>query len=101
LLGEWLEIVGGALEETGLEHVLGSGAEQSTGEMVPTSTGAIETSDGVTVLSVPGITRADDRWMHSGGFEGAGGRKGRHSEDFEPLWVEMTALYRAHPGARW
>lgn len=35
------------------------------------------------------------------GASGAGGRSGRHSEDFAPLWEEMTALYRAHPGVRW
>ena len=23
------------------------------------------------------------------------------SSYFEPLWSEMTALYRAHPGAKW
>lgn len=32
----------------------------------------------------------------------AGGRHGRHSPDFtDDVWPEMTALYRAHPGARW
>lgn len=32
----------------------------------------------------------------------AGGRLGRHSDDFTvDVWPEMTALYRAHPGARW
>lgn len=34
--------------------------------------------------------------------EAAGGRRGRHSPDFtDDVWPEMTALYRAHPGARW
>ena len=34
--------------------------------------------------------------------EASGGRDGRHSEDFTvDVWPEMTALYRAHPGARW
>jgi ring-1,2-phenylacetyl-CoA epoxidase subunit PaaC len=32
----------------------------------------------------------------------AGGRRGHHTADFtEDVWPEMTALYRAHPGARW
>jgi ring-1,2-phenylacetyl-CoA epoxidase subunit PaaC len=32
----------------------------------------------------------------------SGGREGRHSPDFtEDVWPEMTALYRAHPGATW
>jgi ring-1,2-phenylacetyl-CoA epoxidase subunit PaaC len=31
-----------------------------------------------------------------------GGRAGRHGPGFtEDVWPEMTALYRAHPGARW
>lgn len=34
--------------------------------------------------------------------EALGGRVGRHGDDFtEDVWPEMTALYRAHPGARW
>jgi ring-1,2-phenylacetyl-CoA epoxidase subunit PaaC len=34
--------------------------------------------------------------------EASGGREGRHTPDFtEDVWPEMTALYRAHPGARW
>jgi ring-1,2-phenylacetyl-CoA epoxidase subunit PaaC len=32
---------------------------------------------------------------------GLGGRKGRHSPDFEILWTEMTSTYRENPGARW
>jgi ring-1,2-phenylacetyl-CoA epoxidase subunit PaaC len=33
---------------------------------------------------------------------GLGGRLGHHSPDFtDDVWPEMTALYRAHPGARW
>lgn len=32
----------------------------------------------------------------------AGGRRGQHTHDFtDDVWPEMTALYRAHPGARW
>ncbi|MEX2625870.1 MAG: Phenylacetic acid catabolic protein, partial [Ilumatobacteraceae bacterium] len=34
--------------------------------------------------------------------DAAGGRTGRHTPDFtDDVWPEMTALYRAHPGARW
>jgi ring-1,2-phenylacetyl-CoA epoxidase subunit PaaC len=34
--------------------------------------------------------------------EASGGRDGVHSADFaDDVWPEMTALYRAHPGARW
>ena len=50
---------------------------------------------------IPGLSRRDGRWIHEGEFAGAGGRHGRHSEDFDPLWDEMTKLYREHPGASW
>lgn len=34
--------------------------------------------------------------------DASGGRRGHHSPDFtDDVWPEMTALYRAHPGARW
>jgi ring-1,2-phenylacetyl-CoA epoxidase subunit PaaC len=32
---------------------------------------------------------------------GLGGRLGRHTPVFEPMWTEMTALFREHPGATW
>lgn len=32
---------------------------------------------------------------------GVGGRRGRHSDDFEDLWNVMTHTYRNHPGATW
>jgi ring-1,2-phenylacetyl-CoA epoxidase subunit PaaC len=101
LLGEWLQRVGGMLDEAGLEQALGARAEPSTGEMVPTSTGEIEVKGAPPILQPPDVERIDGRWVHTDGFRGSGGRRGRHSEDFEPLWTEMTALYRAHPGARW
>ena len=35
-------------------------------------------------------------------YDEPGGRRGVHSEDFTlDVWPEMTALHRAHPGARW
>lgn len=30
-----------------------------------------------------------------------GGRNGRHSDDWSPLWDDMTRTYRENPGARW
>ena len=33
--------------------------------------------------------------------KGFGGRHGRHSDEFETLWKEMTATYRENPGATW
>jgi ring-1,2-phenylacetyl-CoA epoxidase subunit PaaC len=32
---------------------------------------------------------------------GLGGRYGRHSADFAPMWDEMTIVYRIDPAARW
>ncbi|MGZ4207329.1 MAG: 1,2-phenylacetyl-CoA epoxidase subunit PaaC [Actinomycetota bacterium] len=101
MLGEWLAWVGARLDETGFDQVLGRHGEPPTGDVVPTSTGAIEASGSAGVLVLPGVERVEDRWVHTGTFAGAGGRRGNHSEHFEPLWSEMTALYRAHPGARW
>jgi ring-1,2-phenylacetyl-CoA epoxidase subunit PaaC len=98
LLGRWLERLGDALEAASLDFVLEHHGPR-TGEMVPTSSGEIETAG--EDLTAPGLVRRDGRWMHEGGFAGAGGRRGRHSEDFLPLWEEMTNLHRSFPGARW
>ena len=86
LRDEWRARIGGMLDEFGFDQVLAARAEPTTGEMVPTSSGEIEASADATTAP---------RML------GAGGRRGEHSEHFEPLWLEMTALYRAHPGARW
>jgi ring-1,2-phenylacetyl-CoA epoxidase subunit PaaC len=32
---------------------------------------------------------------------GLGGRRGDHTPLFDPMWTEMTALFRDHPGASW
>jgi ring-1,2-phenylacetyl-CoA epoxidase subunit PaaC len=99
LLGEWLERVGHDLESVSLDWVLTDHAAQ-VGELVPTSSGALEEESAPT-LAVPGIERREGRWVHVGEFAGAGGRRGRHTEDFAPLWEEMTGLYRQVPGASW
>jgi ring-1,2-phenylacetyl-CoA epoxidase subunit PaaC len=102
MLARWLEGLGSDLEAVGLDVVLEAGAEPSVGEVVPTSSGASELKEETgRALRVPGLERRDGRWVHAGEFTGAGGRRGRHSEDFAPLWEEMTALYRAHRGATW
>ena len=97
LLGEWLATVGSDLEAASLDFVLAEHAPR-TGEMVPTSTGEIEEQE---PFASPGVVRRDGRWVHEGAFVGAGGRGGRHSDDFLPLWDEMTRLYREHRGATW
>jgi ring-1,2-phenylacetyl-CoA epoxidase subunit PaaC len=33
--------------------------------------------------------------------EGLGGRRGRHTPEFDALWDDMTLTYRNHPGATW
>jgi len=80
---EWLKRVSKMLSDVGLDHIIGTHVEQP-GEMIPTSAGEIETDHAYAPIE-----------------DGTGGRLGKHSEDFLPLWEEMTALYRAHPGARW
>ena len=96
LLADWLAAIGEDLEAVSLDYVLERHGR--VGEMVPTGSGEVAPGE---ALSVPGLARREGRWVHDGGFAGAGGRHGRHSEDFLPLWEEMTTLYRAHPGARW
>ena len=96
MLAEWLGGLGEELERTSLDFVLER--HGSVGEMVPTGSGEVP---GEEVFNPPGIARRDGRWVHEGAFAGSGGRSGRHSEDFQKLWEEMTALYRAHPGATW
>ena len=97
LLAEWLGALGERLEQASLDWVLSAHAKAG-GEMVPTSSGEIEQGP---ALSVPGVERRDDRWIHVGAFEGTGGRHGRHTDDFTVLWEEMTELYRRIPGATW
>ena len=98
LLAEWLENLGRDLEGASLDFVLEHHAPR-TGEMVPTSAGEIEGDE--EPFAAPGIARRDGRWIHEGSFAGAGGRRGKHSDDFQPLWEEMTNLHRSHPGATW
>lgn len=96
LLGEWLERLGADLEAVSLDYVLTRHAR--VGELVPTSSGEAERGP---TLEVPGMERRDGTWVHVGGFAGDGGRRGRHTEDFDSLWEEMTSLYRSVPGGRW
>src|SRR5213078_2033208 len=93
LLGAWLGRLGADLEDASIDYVLERHQAQAR-EMVPTSAGEIAADE--EVLAVPGLARRDGRWVHEGAFVGAGGRHGRHSEDFLTLWEEMTKLYRDH-----
>ena len=96
LLTEWIRRLGDELEAVSLDFVLER--HGAIGELVPTGSGEIQ---GEVALTYPGLVRRDGRWVHEGEFVGAGGRQGRHSDDFLPLWEEMTKLYREHPGAKW
>jgi ring-1,2-phenylacetyl-CoA epoxidase subunit PaaC len=97
LLAEWLGRVGEVLEDASLDFVLER--FEPVGEMVPTGSGEMPRQ--VDAFTTPDVVRREGRWVHEGGFAGAGGRRGRHSDDFLPLWDEMTLLYRTHPGATW
>jgi ring-1,2-phenylacetyl-CoA epoxidase subunit PaaC len=97
LLSDWLGKVGEMLESASLDFVLER--FEPVGEMVPTGSGEMPRS--LDPFVTPDLVRRDGRWVHEGGFAGAGGRRGRHSDDFLPLWEEMTKLYREHPGATW
>jgi ring-1,2-phenylacetyl-CoA epoxidase subunit PaaC len=97
LLTTWLGRLGQDLEAVSLDFVLERHGRM--GEMVPTGSGEIREEG--EPFTAPGVVRGEGRWVHEGGFAGAGGRQGRHSEDFVPLWEEMTDLYRTHPGAKW
>src|SRR6266536_2883852 len=79
LLSVWLLMLGETLEAASLDYVLEHHGPLG-GEMVPTSAGEIQAE--AEELQVPGLVRRDGVWMHEGRFEGAGGRHGRHSEDF-------------------
>jgi ring-1,2-phenylacetyl-CoA epoxidase subunit PaaC len=95
LLEAWLGRVGEMLESASLDFVLER--FEPVGEMVPTGSGEMPVQ---ATFGTPDVVRRDDRWVHEGAFAPAG-RQGRHSEDFLPLWEEMTMLYRSFPGARW
>jgi ring-1,2-phenylacetyl-CoA epoxidase subunit PaaC len=47
------------------------------------------------------LIAAEDNGRHERHEAWTGGRRGRHSADFNALWDEMTSTYRENPGARW
>lgn len=87
-LHRFADRAGTLLDELGLptEH---TGVERGhAAEFIATSSGdLIETDD------------EDDEVVVDDG--GRGGRRGRHTTDWQPLWNLMTVQYRDHPGATW
>ncbi|HEX2049637.1 MAG TPA: 1,2-phenylacetyl-CoA epoxidase subunit PaaC [Actinomycetota bacterium] len=83
----FLELASRALDDLGMPpDVHARGAESA--EFVASSSGDLIASDD-----------APDRGERRA--PGLGGRRGEHSPDFDALWDEMTATYRAEPGASW
>lgn len=79
--------IGDSLDELGLPTEIhahqAARAEfvaSSSGDLISSGTGAAEAAEPPDVL---------------------GGRTGRHTDDFDRLWEDMTTQYRAHPGAIW
>ena len=76
-----------ALDDLGLPTSIRSRADDRA-EFVASSSGDLIESDGAKAAD----STHDD---------GTGGRQGRRSPEFDALWEDMTAMYRAEPGARW
>lgn len=76
-----------ALDELGLPTEIHAHAAERA-EFVASSSGDL--------IDAPGERESD-----APPSDGGGGRRGRHTADFESLWDDMTTQYRAHPGASW
>lgn len=97
LLQEWLTEVIGRLDDTGLPFTLAPDDDQA--EVVPTSTGELpEVKHAPSRALVP---RVDGRWSLDAESPGMGGRRGKHSEEFDVLWDDLTRTYREEPAATW
>lgn len=87
LQDRFVDQMGAALDDLGLPTSIRSRADDRA-EFVASSSGDLIESDA------------------GGGSDGdhedaSGGRKGRRSPEFDALWEDMTAMYRAEPGATW
>lgn len=81
------ELTAEALDEAGLPTELRVRPEESA-EFVASSSGDL-------------IAGGDDGSQEERPRRALGGRAGRHTEDFDALWDEMTSTYRMVPGATW
>jgi ring-1,2-phenylacetyl-CoA epoxidase subunit PaaC len=75
------------LDELGLPTAVAS-SEDARAEFVASSSGDLIAGEG------------DSDVQHEQ-RPGLGGRKGRHTEEFQELWDVMTVTYRDNPGASW
>jgi ring-1,2-phenylacetyl-CoA epoxidase subunit PaaC len=75
------------LDELGLPTAV-SPTEDARAEFVASSSGDLIAGDG----------DGDEQRQPQPGL---GGRRGRHSKEFQTLWDEMTITYRENPGASW
>ncbi len=64
-------------------------------------TGADETAEFVASSSGDLIASGNDSDSGASAAASGGGRKGRHTSDFESLWDDLTYTYRNNPGATW
>jgi ring-1,2-phenylacetyl-CoA epoxidase subunit PaaC len=87
LLERFAQQVGRDLDSLGLPTKVRRGLDESA-EFIASSSGDL-IADGDSPRGAPGSTH------------GVGGRKGRHTTDFEQLWSDLTATFRASPGASW
>ena len=83
----FVDRVGKQLDELGLPTHFTSRADESA-EFVASSSGDLIASEGGGGSGEP---------TH----DGLGGRTGKRSPEFQALWDDLTAMYRAHPGASW
>lgn len=99
LLQRFLSDAAGRLERLGLPFTLNS--NEGEGEFVPTSTGEIIERSSEQGSERPSIKRWNGGWEIAGESAGMGGRRGKHSPDFEELWDDLTKTYREEPSATW
>jgi ring-1,2-phenylacetyl-CoA epoxidase subunit PaaC len=82
----WHESAAARLDELGLPTDISARGDESA-EFVASSSGDLIEGEGR--VSSPSVAPS------------GGGRRGRHSEEFNELWDVMTTTYRNHEGATW
>jgi len=99
LLQRFLSDASERIESYGLPFQLSS--SESEGEFLATSSGEMIEGSDDQGAPPPAIAEADGKWQVTGEFAGMGGRRGKHSPDFEELWDDLTKTYREEPSATW